>query len=104
MNRRKTATFCVCGIKCREVQPGVFECPRCQKVIPPKGPENIGQLGEDFRLESISLIPEKAVVDEKATVQNATKTTKCDQCGHMMEDKCGAICPNCKWNKPCGLE
>jgi hypothetical protein len=25
----------------------------------------------------------------------------CEKCNGLVEDKCGAVCPNCKWIVPC---
>ena len=32
------------------------------------------------------------------------KLTNCEQCSAEMDGYCGAVCPNCKWIRPCSIE
>lgn len=106
--KRKTTPICECGIKCQEVQEGVFECPRCQTIIPPKGPEDIGQLDEEYKpIEApkgpITIWGQKTVVRESMP-RSMPSETACEQCGSTITDKCGSVCPSCGFINPCKTE
>jgi hypothetical protein len=97
--KRKTTPICVCGIKSREVQPGVFECPRCQKLVegekPIKAPEGpIKVMGQDTYQTGPKV----------AKLTDTTKVVPCERCGTTVEDKCNVVCPNCKHINPCKTE
>jgi hypothetical protein len=123
--KRKTGVYCECGIKCNEVQPGVWECPRCQKVVvrgefqtaPEKThPGRVYPKPEDVRGVSFPDSVNQQMAAEDTLQEHIQETVKkspsykslvaafCVQCGYRIEDGCGVVCPRCKFINPCKTE
>lgn len=87
--------YCNCGIKLQPYDKDGkkrWYCPRCQKSV---------SVQPGFELTHNAVIPvEDSVTPGTGIYRDGYE---CDLCGSEMENKCGAICPNCKWVKPCGI-
>ena len=49
------------------------------------------------------VLPPNPLTHARASEPVSTLTS-CERCGAQMDDKCGSICSNCKWMKPCSIE
>jgi hypothetical protein len=112
---------CVCP-RCRVVY---VASPTGLKTITGKHGEALVEEVEKFITEAITVFMPEYVddpqqrklpfsVDDKPKPIPAAHTTPesalqkpvvpCDLCGGDIDDKCGAVCKNCGWIKPCSLE
>jgi hypothetical protein len=98
----KTDEYCQkCLMKLRRISgTSALHCPRCLTMVPSEipTPEILAAANEVKRITG------KTPTEIRTSGGKfPLRTYPCDLCGTLMEDKCGAICPGCKWVMPCSI-
>jgi len=100
---------CECGIK---LQPydldGVrkWYCPRCQLDKWPEVAQDDTASPTEEEVQAVAVEVERMTGMRPRELRTATGSeplAPCEQCGTIMRKKCGAICSNCKWIRPCSI-